>query len=194
MATPPTPREPVNPRSPAAQANRPRAMKQPVMTRRSMRKAAARSLRAASSTGRATPSGVTILRCDRSSASARIALRLAIAAMDPIPPGEDEIETPRHRCRSRNDIAQRRVGDELTAQAFEHAGDQQQPDGTDDDLRRQSAGRRQVGEPAVRAGKGEGTAERQSPGAAQDDGEQLGDAMDEQPTAELDAEAAAGIE
>src|SRR5262245_6288113 len=154
------------PSSPAATASSPRAMKQPVMISRSIRKAAARSLRDASSTGSATPSGVTILRRDRSSVSPRNACSLATVAIDPLPPGESEIETPSHRRGGRDDIAQRRICDELTAQAFEQTGDQQQPDRADHDLRRQPAGRGQVRKPTVRAGKGKGAAERQSARAA----------------------------
>src|SRR5262245_59645333 len=120
-----------NARNPVAAATRIMAMKQPTMMSRSMRKAAARSLRDASATGSATPSGVTIWRCDRSSESARIAFSLAAVAMDPFPSGKAEVEEPRHRRRRRDGIAQRCVGDELTAQAFEQAGNHQQRDGAD---------------------------------------------------------------
>src|SRR5881397_1800077 len=107
------------------------------MMSRSIRKAAARSLRAPSSTGSATPSGVTMLRCERSSASARMAFSLAAVVIGPIPSGEAEIEEPSHRRRGGDGVAQRGVRDELTAQAFEQAGDDQQADGADHDLRRQ---------------------------------------------------------
>src|SRR5262245_29805309 len=141
-------------------------MKQAAMISRSMRKAAARSLRDPSSTGSATPSGVMISRRAFSSESERMALSLAVAAIGSIPSGEAKIEAPHDRRRRGNRVAQGRVRNQLTAETLEEAGNQQQRDGADHDLRREPAGHRQVGKPAVGAGKGERATKRQTRGAA----------------------------
>src|SRR5258707_683566 len=91
--------------------------------KRSIRKAAARPPRSASSTVSSTPSGVWMRRKRRLPAG-----MLALIAIAWPPAAAQEQRQPEDEHADPDQIAQRIVGDELAAQTLQRAGDQKHAD------------------------------------------------------------------
>ena len=89
-------------------------------------------------------------------------------------------------------VAFRHIGDQLAGEPFKQAGDEKQHYRPDDDLAGVAPGVGKRGYSAVATGEGNAAADHQPGTAAQDDGQQFGGAVDEQPGRKVGPKAAAG--
>src|SRR6185437_4534796 len=112
----------------------------------------------------------------------------------PLPPGKQEIEEPEDAGSAADRKAEIGFLHELAEAALEDRRNEEEQHGAEHDLPRPAAMKRQAFEPGVAARKEQRLGDHQPARAAEQDGGELGRAVNGEPAEELDGEAAIGME